>query len=258
MNATAQTATVQTLPGQSASMDAPDHLARLADLRFRYKDADAEGVVRAMITREFPGKIALVSSFGTESASLLHMVAQVDRATPIIFLDTGKLFGETQRYREQLVNMLGFTDVRRVLPDPKEITTRDSKGVLWSQNHDACCALRKIEPLERALKPFAAWFTGRKAYQSSARARLQLVEWEGGYFKINPLVTATRAEIEEYFARNNLPRHILENDGYLSVGCMPCTDRVAPGEDQRAGRWRGSEKNECGIHRPLADIVPSC
>jgi len=149
--------------------------------------------------------------------------------------------------------------VRRILPDPKALAARDPKGVLWSQNHDACCALRKVEPLEAALKPFSAWFTGRKAYQSASRARLQLVEWEGGYFKLNPLVTASRAEIEDYFERHNLPRHPLEADGYLSVGCIPCTTRVAPGEDPRAGRWRGTDKTECGIHAPpLAEIVPNC
>jgi phosphoadenosine phosphosulfate reductase len=254
MNATTQTLAVQ------AVAETPDlsHEPLLLDLRRRYSSTGTEDFVRAMITEEFPGKVALVSSFGTESASLLHMVAQVDKSTPIIFLDTGKLFGETQRYREQLVNMLGFTDVRRILPDPKELAARDPKGILWSQHHDACCALRKIEPLEKALKPFAAWFTGRKAYQSAARARLQLVEWEGGYFKLNPLVTASRDEIEDYFNRNNLPRHPLEADGYLSVGCMPCTSRVAPGEDRRAGRWRGTDKTECGIHRPLTEIVPNC
>lgn len=254
MNVTAQTA-VRDVAAQSLELG---HEARLHELQQRYHSAGAEEVIRAAITREFPGKIALVSSFGAESASLLHMVAQVDKSTPIIFIDTGKLFGETQRYREQLVNLLGFTDVRRILPDPDALKARDPKGVLWSQNHDACCAVRKVEPLERALKGFDAWFTGRKAYQSSDRARLKLIEWEGGYFKINPLVTMSRAEVETYFASNNLPHHPLEADGYLSIGCMPCTTRVAPGEDARAGRWRGTDKTECGIHRPLEEIVPNC
>ncbi len=251
--------TTQTVAARNVA-ETPElaHEAVLRDLRRRYSSTGTEDFVRAMITKEFPGKIALVSSFGTESASLLHMVAQVDRATPIIFLDTGKLFGETQRYREQLVNLLGFTDVRRITPDPMELAARDPKGVLWAKNADSCCALRKIEPLEKALKPFSAWFTGRKAYQSKARERLQLIEWEGGFFKLNPLVTASRAEIEDYFHRHKLPAHPLEADGYLSVGCIPCTTRVAPGEDARAGRWRGSEKTECGIHTPLADIVPNC
>lgn len=254
MNVTAHTA----FRDDAAQSIELGHEARLRELQQRYQAAGSEELIRAMITKEFPGKIALVSSFGTESASLLHMVAQVDRSTPIIFLDTGKLFGETQRYREQLVNLLGFTDVRRILPDPQEIAARDPKGILWSQNHDACCALRKVEPLEKALKGFDAWFTGRKAYQSTSRARLKIVEWEGGYFKINPLVTMSRAEVENYFESHNLPRHPLEADGYLSVGCMPCTSRVAAGEDARAGRWRGSEKTECGIHRPLEEIVPNC
>jgi len=254
VNATPQAVAVQDVP-EKVSVG---HEPVLTELRQRYHASSPEQFIEAMINREFPGKVALVSSFGAESASLLHMVAQVDKATPIIFLDTGKLFGETQRYREQLVNMLGFTDVRRILPDPKELAARDPKGILWSQNHDACCTLRKTEPLEKALKGFSAWFTGRKAYQSDTRARLQLVEWDAGYFKLNPLVTASRAEIEDYFQRNNLLPHPLVADGYLSVGCMPCTTRVAPGEDPRAGRWRGSDKTECGIHRPLAEIVPEC
>jgi phosphoadenosine phosphosulfate reductase len=225
----------------------------LEELSARYQDATPADIVAGMITREFTGGIALVSSFGTESASLLHMVAQIDPTTPVIFLDTGKLFGETRRYRDQLVARLGLSDVRLVTPDPRQVATRDPKGVLWSQNADACCALRKVEPLERALNGFSAWFTGRKAYQAQTRTQLRVVEWQGGFFKINPLAKATRADLEAYFERHDLPRHPLEADGYLSVGCIPCTSRVTQGEDSRAGRWRGLEKTECGIHLPAED-----
>ena len=228
--------------------------AKLALLRDRYEDATPEGLIRAMVTGEFPGRIALVSSFGAESAVLLHMVATVDPATPVIFLDTGKLFGETLRYRDQLIARLGLTDVRRIEPDPAAVNLRDPKGVLWSQRPDACCALRKTEPLERALAPFSAWFTGRKAFQAATRAQLPLVEWQGGFFKINPLARTTRDEITAYFDRHGLPPHPLEADGYRSIGCMPCTSRVAPGEDARAGRWRGRDKVECGIHMPISEV----
>jgi phosphoadenosine phosphosulfate reductase len=237
--------TAVALPAQDLEPD-------LATLQRRYADASPQELIEAMVTTEFPGQVALVSSFGSESAVLLHMVAQIDRATPIILLDTGKLFGETKRYRDQLIAKLGLTDLRNITPDPAEIAKRDPRGILWSQNADACCALRKVEPLERALAPFAAWFTGRKAFQAATRTKLPKVEFEGGKFKINPLATMTRADIDAYFTQYDLPRHPLEADGYLSIGCMPCTDRVRPGEDARAGRWRGQEKIECGIHAPLA------
>ncbi len=222
----------------------------LALLQKKYADASSIELVEAMVKTEFPGQIALASSFGAESAVLLHLVAQVDRSTPIIMLDTGKLFGETKRYRDQLVDRLGLTDVRNAVPDATDVAQRDPKGVLWSQNPDACCALRKVAVLERALQPFTAWFTGRKAFQASTRAALPKVEFEGGKFKVNPLVGMSREDIENYFETYDLPHHPLVADGYLSIGCMPCTDRVAAGEDPRSGRWRGQNKVECGIHMP--------
>lgn len=223
---------------------------RLELLNKRYDGAEPQDVLRGMIKDEFPGKVALVSSFGTESAVLLHMIAQVDKTAPVVFLDTGKLFGETKRYRDDLVKLLGLTGVESVTPDPAALAERDPKGILWSQNPDACCALRKTEPLERALIPFDAWITGRKAFQAVTRANLPLFEADVGRIKINPIITWTRTDIEAYFGEHNLPRHPLEADGYLSIGCMPCTSRVEPGEDARAGRWRGSSKVECGIHLP--------
>lgn len=231
-------------------------LARRVELmNKRYEDAAPIDVLRAMIQEEFPGKVALVSSFGTESAALLHLIAQIDKTAPVVFLDTGKLFGETKRYRDQLVKLLGLTGVQSITPDPAAIAARDPKGVLWSQNPDACCALRKVEPLERALKPYDAWFTGRKAFQAASRAALPLFEIENNRIKINPIVRWTKADIENYFIEHDLPRHPLEADGYLSIGCMPCTSRVEPGEDARAGRWRGSDKIECGIHLPVGQSL---
>jgi len=228
---------------------------RLELLNKRYENAEPIDVLRGMILEEFPGKVALVSSFGAESAALLHLIAQVDPATPVVFLDTGKLFGETKRYRDQLVALLGLTGVRSVAPDPAAVAARDPKGILWSQNPDACCTLRKIEPLERALAPFDAWFTGRKAFQAATRAALPVFEIDSGRIKINPIVRWTKADLDAYFTAHDLPHHPLEADGYLSIGCMPCTSRVEPGEDARAGRWRGSDKIECGIHLPAGQAV---
>ena len=228
---------------------------RLELLNKRFESAEPIDVLRGMILEEFPGKVALVSSFGAESAALLHLIAQVDRATPVVFLDTGKLFGETKRYRDQLIALLGLTGVRSVAPDPAAVAARDPKGILWSQNPDACCTLRKIEPLKRALAPFDAWFTGRKAFQAATRAALPVFEIDSGRIKINPIVRWTKADLDAYFTAHDLPHHPLEADGYLSIGCMPCTSRVEPGEDVRAGRWRGSDKIECGIHLPAGQAV---
>ena len=225
---------------------------RIELLNKRFENSEPLEILRGTIGDEFPGKVALVSSFGTESAALLHLIAQIDRNTPVVFLDTGKLFGETKKYRDQLIDLLGLTAVQSVQPDPAALTARDPRGILWTQNPDACCALRKVEPLNRALTPYDAWFTGRKTFQASTRAALPLFEIENNRIKINPIVRWTKSDIDAYFVAHKLPHHPLEADGYLSIGCMSCTSRVEPGEDARAGRWRGSDKVECGIHLPAS------
>ncbi|MGO4127075.1 phosphoadenylyl-sulfate reductase [Inquilinus sp. YAF38] len=203
------------------------------------------------------GQVALVSSFGTESAVLLALVAEVAPATPVVFLDTLRHFGETLRYRDRLVAQLGLEDVRSVRPDPAEIARRDPDLLLFQRDPDACCALRKVEPLERALSGFGGWITGRKRFQALTRADLPAVEWapDEGRFKINPLAGWSPDRVAAEFEARDLPRHPLEADGFLSIGCMPCTERVAQGADPRSGRWSGQDKTECGIHR-TADPSP--
>jgi phosphoadenosine phosphosulfate reductase len=223
-----------------------DHLAH--DLNARYEGVATQDVLAAAIKTEFADGIALVSSFGTESAVLLQMIANIDKATPIVFLDTGKLFGETKRYRDQLISHLGLTGLRNITPDAGELAAADPKGVLWSESTDACCDVRKVKPLDRALAPFKAWITGRKSYQGGERTALPLFEADEHRIKINPLAGWRRAKISAYFEEFKLPKHPLEEDGYLSIGCLPCTSRVEEGEDPRSGRWRGSQKTECGIH----------
>ena len=228
---------------------------RLELLNGRYGEADPAEIVHALIHDEFPGRIAMVSSFGSESTVLLHMLSQADPTTPVVLLDTGKLFGETKRYRDNLVELLGLTGVRSVAPDPAAIAARDPRGVLWSQNPDACCALRKAEPLQRELEPYEAWFTGRKSFQAVSRSSLSLFEGVDNKFKINALAHWGKEDIDVYFEKYALPRHPLEADGYLSIGCIPCTDRVELGEDARAGRWRGQDKIECGIHTSAGQVL---
>jgi phosphoadenosine phosphosulfate reductase len=215
----------------------------------------AECVLEETITGRFAGKIALVSSFGTESAILLHMIADIDRATPVIFLDTGKLFPETLAYRDALVARLGLTDVRSVRPSGAQLAAFDPDGKLWQKDVDLCCAIRKTNPLDEALEGFGAWITGRKRAQGGGRASLAMVEaGPDGRTTVNPLAYWDDADIDAYFERHDLPRHPLQAEGYTSIGCATCTMRPRPGEDKRSGRWAGLEKTECGIHlaRPAA------
>lgn len=225
------------------------NLEALAEtLAQRYHDCEGEALLRPLIEREFPGRIAVLSSFGAESALLLAMVARIDPSTPIIFLETGHLFAETLQYRDTLVELLGLSDLRVIGPDPQEIALHDPDGMLWRRDADACCRLRKVKPAERAMAAFSATISGRKRYQGGARAALAAIEAAENRILVNPLAPFSRERIEEEFAARGLPPHPLEAQGFLSIGCAPCTDRVGPHEDRRAGRWRGSDKLECGIH----------
>lgn len=229
---------------------------------FEQADADAlnvrfDGVgtpeMLAAIIPELKSRLAIVSSFGAESAVLLHMVAAVDRDLPLIFVNTQKIFGETLAYRDQLAEQLGFTDLRVVRPDPYDLAASDRTGLRWSYDPDGCCDLRKVRPLRRALAPFDAWISGRKGFQSTTRAALPRFEIDEGRLKLNPLADWGKERLNAYFDDHKLPRHPLEAQGYPSIGCSPCTSQVRPGEDPRAGRWRGWDKSECGIHKPGED-----
>jgi phosphoadenosine phosphosulfate reductase len=230
-----------------------DLAARAADLNRRWAEASTEQILDEAVTREFSGRIALVSSFGADAAVLLHLAAQVDRNLPILFLETGKHFMETLTYRDILVGRFGFTDARSLEPDAADLAREDSSGDLWSKNPDRCCHLRKVIPLDTALQEFDAWITGRKRYQTSQRAALPIAEVSDGKIKINPLASWTEARINQAFKDFKLPRHPLFDEGFASIGCAPCTRRILEGEDSRAGRWSGSEKTECGIHFGLTD-----
>jgi phosphoadenosine phosphosulfate reductase len=217
-------------------------------LNERFASLSTLDMLREVMNDKTLGEMAVVSSFGAESAVLLHLVAQVNSNARVIFVDTLKLFGETLRYRDQLVKLLGLTNVQVVEPDPLALQINDAKGLLWQRDANSCCAIRKVEPLARALKSVDSWISGRKAFQASTRAQVGLFEKVDGKLKINPLAGWTKADLDAYFTAHDLPPHPLVADGYLSIGCMPCTTPVQPGEDARAGRWRGSEKTECGIH----------
>ena len=217
-------------------------------LEARFAGIDAPAMLAELLTGELAGRIASVSSYGAESAVLLHMVAAVDKDVPVIFTNTQKMFGETLAYRDELSERLGLTDLRVFRPDPHLLAAKDASGLRWSYDPDGCCDLRKVEPLRRALAPFDAWISGRKGFQAGTRTALPRFEIDEGRLKINPLADWNKAKLDAYFLEHELPRHPLEAQGYLSIGCAPCTSKVRPGEDPRAGRWRGWDKVECGIH----------
>lgn len=219
-----------------------------AHLDSRFRGQDARDIVAASIDHLFRGRVTLVSSFGADAGVLLHLVAAVDKKTPVTFIDTGQLFEETLSYRDLLVGRFGLTDVRSVKPDPERLARRDPENFLWQDDTEACCRIRKVLPLAKALDGFPAWISGRKRFQSATRADIPTFEADGARIKINPLAAWTPKDVIVYRDAHRIPPHPLVAHGFLSIGCAPCTSRVAPGEDPRAGRWRGQNKNECGIH----------
>ena len=210
------------------------------------------------ILRDFAGKAAVISSFGAESAVLLHMVSQVDKATPVIFLDTGKHFWETLSYRAKLIDQLGITAVRIITPATADLSTRDPDGTLHKNSADACCRIRKAIPLAKALEGFEVTISGRKRYHGAARATLDFLSIADGRLKVEPLAGFSALDIAAYMKTHDLPHHPLTEIGYFSIGCEPCTQAGGTAADPRAGRWSGSAKTECGIHWTQSgkDIVP--
>ncbi len=230
---------------------------RVKHLNRRYRNRAAQSVLEHALHDAQVGRVALVSSFGAESVVLLHMVSVIDRTTPVLFIDTRMLFEQTLSYQAEVAAALGLTDVRTIRARPETLAAHDPDGVLHQSDTDACCALRKVEPLERALAHFDAWITGRKRFQGGRRAVLDFFENEQDRrIKVNPLAHWRPEDVQDYMVNNRLPRHPLVARGYPSIGCAPCTSRVAPGEDPRAGRWRDQEKEECGIHFVNGKAVP--
>lgn len=218
-----------------------------------FRGAETEEWLRAVLEGSLAGDVAMVSSFGAESAALLHLVSRIDPSVPVLFLDTGKHFPETLAYRDELAERFRLNLVN-LYPDLADLKARDETGLRWSYDPDGCCEIRKVRPLETALAGYDASFTGRKAFQSATRANLPRFEIDNsdaqGRLKINPLIDWDADRIAAYFEEHNLPRHPLVERGFPSIGCSPCTRQVAEGEDPRAGRWSGWDKVECGIHRP--------
>ncbi|HEY0912558.1 MAG TPA: phosphoadenylyl-sulfate reductase [Bradyrhizobium sp.] len=238
MNALAQPLSVERAPGLPAA----------GELDRALRDASPAEIIAAALQAVGRERLALVSSFGTESAALLKVMADVDPAIPVVFLDTGWLFEETLAYRDMLIEKIGLRDVRSIQPLEQDLSRHDPERELWFNDPDACCRIRKVEPLARALAQFSAWINGRKRFQGGLRASIPVVEADGARLKFNPFANISPQEIEAIYKLGDLPPHPLVASGYLSIGCMPCSSRTARGEDARAGRWRGKAKTECGIH----------
>ncbi|MBY6119570.1 phosphoadenylyl-sulfate reductase [Mameliella alba] len=235
---------------QGTRQDMTDRAERVAALNARYRHHSATSVLEGALRDPDAGQLALVSSFGAESVALLHLVAMVDRKTPVLFIDTRLLFAETLTYQQEVAERLRLENLRIIRTDRETLDKRDPYGALRMSDTDACCALRKTEPLNAALDGYDGWITGRKRYQSGTRAALEFFELEDGTgrIKLNPLAHWTPEDVRAYMEENRLPKHPLVAQGYPSIGCQPCTSKVAPGEDPRSGRWRGQDKEECGIH----------
>lgn len=233
---------------QIDQLDRVESLAAFADrLDAQLRDATPQDIIRAATTL-FGDRLALVSSFGAESAVLLHMAGEVRRDLPVLFLDTGMLFGQTLDYRKRLAVDLKLTDIRDLRPSFEDLAAADPQSELWKTDTDACCNIRKVIPLAGALSGFDAWMTGRKRFHGGDRLRLKVVEAADGRIKINPLANWTKEDLDGYVAVYGLPAHPLVEAGFPSIGCWPCTQAAPDTDDVRAGRWAGSQKTECGIH----------
>lgn len=221
----------------------------LAELNARFAGR-ADAALEEVLHNPGFGRVAVVSSFGAESAILLHRVAAVSRDIPVLLVSTGWLFPETLSYAHDLMAWLGMTNLKLIEPDAAVLEKKDPQRLRWSYDPDGCCEIRKVDPLARALEDYDCWISGRKRGQATTRANLPLFEADATHLKLNPLIDWSSEELAAYAAEQALPPHPLVAEGYPSIGCSPCTSKVLPGEDPRAGRWRGWDKVECGIHQP--------
>jgi phosphoadenosine phosphosulfate reductase len=200
----------------------------------------------------FAPQIAVSSSFQTQSVPLLHMASQIDPEILVFFLDTGFHFWETLIFREQLQREFDLR-IQNLYPDKqwRNFLERFGRG-LYEHDPDLCCYIRKVQPMQKAMRTVRAWISGIRRDQTSNRSHAKILELEPhGLLKVNPLLNWTREDVQVYMRRFNLPAHPLLYKGYRSIGCKPCTRPVQAGEDERAGRWAGKSKTECGLHTEM-------
>ena len=208
-------------------------------------------ILNDSITSLFKGKLAYVCSFGTESAIILHMISKIDKNIPIILLNTNFLFDETITYRDYLLKKFKLTNYIEAVPDEEDLKQKDSNDKLWKENPDLCCNLRKVLPLQKKLKFYDAWISGRKSYQEGERKKIKVFENLNKKIVVNPLANSNKVFVDQYFRKNKIKRHPLFEKGYLSIGCVHCTVKALNSSDPRSGRWSNKTKTECGIHYNL-------
>ena len=201
--------------------------------------------------REFGPDVALATGFGAEGCVLIDMVARITNGARIFYLDTDLLFPETYALIEQLEARYGIRFERRATRLSLSAQAAEYGERLWERQPDLCCQLRKVEPLKEVLTGLRAWVTAIRRDQTPARAHAGIVERDRKFdlIKINPLATWAAQDVWEYITQYNVPYNPLYDHGYGSIGCAPCTTLVQIGENPRAGRWRGSTKTECGLHK---------
>ena len=214
-----------------------------------YEDCRVEEILEWAVSRHSP-KLVMTSNFGAEGVVLMDHLMRVAPETPIIYLNTGFQFPATDDVKKRLQDRYKFNliEARAVLSVEEQAKIHGER--LYETNSDLCCRLRKVEPLQKALAGYDAWLAGLRRGQSATRASIKTVEWNARneMVKIHPLASWDRSQVWSYIVKHDLPYNRLYDDGYTSIGCWPCTGRVAAGDHERSGRWAGSRKQECGIH----------
>lgn len=220
-------------------------------LSIQFETKAPQEIIRWAVDRFWP-EVAMSSSFQTQSMPLLHMVTQMKRGIPVFFLDTGYHFWETLIFREKVASEWKINVIDLYRDTRWDVFVRQNTRSLPIEDPNLCCYLHKVQPMQKALKDIKAWISGIRRDQTVIRARARILELqEDGLLKINPLLNWTKADIKRYTEENNLPVHPLYEKGYRSLGCAPCTIAVGLNDDERAGRWAGRGKIECGLHTEM-------
>tara|TARA_Y100001954_G_scaffold76815_1_gene84289 strand:+ start:24 stop:722 length:699 start_codon:yes stop_codon:yes gene_type:complete len=223
----------------------------LAQLNDNSKNLSPQNILENSINNIFKKKMVYVCSFGTESAIILHMVSEIDRSLPIILLNTNYLFKETIEYKDYLICKFKFSNFKELSPSIEDLNINDTKGILWKEDPDLCCNIRKVLPLQKELQKYEAWISGRKSYHEGERTNLKFFEYINEKIVVNPLANVNRNFVDSYFKKHDIERHPLFESGYLSLGCTHCTVKTSMIDSPRSGRWNNKTKTECGIHYNL-------
>lgn len=220
-------------------------------LSIEFETRAPQEIIRWAVDSFWP-EIAVSSSFQTQSMPLLHMVTQMKRGIPVFFLDTGYHFWETLIFREKIASEWKINVIDLYRDTRWDVFARQNTRSLPIEDPNLCCYLHKVQPMQKTLKDIKAWISGIRRDQTAVRAHARILELqEDGLLKVNPLLNWTKVDIKRYMEENNLPVHPLYEKGYRSVGCAPCTIAVGANDDERAGRWAGRGKIECGLHTDM-------